>query len=78
MEVMRSSETPVSVRTTLRCISEDGNIRNYRCENLKSYNFQLFLSSSSFAICWHETAYIQFDHAKVNAVCVLIAALSLT
>jgi hypothetical protein len=36
MEVKRSSETSVHIRTTKTYISEDSNIYNYRCENLKS------------------------------------------
>jgi hypothetical protein len=37
MEVIRSSETLVYIRTKRRYIPEDGRIHNYRCENLKSY-----------------------------------------
>jgi hypothetical protein len=36
-EVISSSETSVQVPTTRRYVLEDGNIHNYRCENLKSY-----------------------------------------
>jgi hypothetical protein len=35
-QVIRSAETSVDM-TTKRCIPEDGNIHNYRCENLESY-----------------------------------------
>jgi hypothetical protein len=34
-----SSETSVHIRTTRHYIPDDGNIHNYRCENLKSYDF---------------------------------------
>jgi hypothetical protein len=34
---MHSSETSVHIRTTRCYIPEDGNIHNYRCENLGSY-----------------------------------------
>jgi hypothetical protein len=44
-EMMLSFETSVLVRTTLRYIPEDGNFRNYRCENLKFYACTLFLQS---------------------------------
>jgi hypothetical protein len=37
MEVIRSSETSVHVRTTLRYMPEDGNFYNYRYENLISF-----------------------------------------
>jgi hypothetical protein len=30
-------ETSAHIRTTWRYIPEDGEFRNYRCENLKSY-----------------------------------------
>jgi hypothetical protein len=36
MEVIRSSETSVYIRATWCSLPEDGNIHNYRCENLKS------------------------------------------
>jgi hypothetical protein len=36
MEVICSSETSGRIRTTRRYITDDGNIHNYRCENLKS------------------------------------------
>jgi hypothetical protein len=36
IEVIRYSETSVYIRTTLHYIPEGGNIRNYRCENIKS------------------------------------------
>jgi hypothetical protein len=39
------SETSVYVRTTRHYSPDDGNLRNYRCENLKSYDF---LMSSVF------------------------------
>jgi hypothetical protein len=38
MEAVRSSETCVRIRTTRRYISQDGNIHNYRYENLISYD----------------------------------------
>jgi hypothetical protein len=38
MDVKRSSETPVHIRTTSRYISEDGTIYNYRFENLSNSN----------------------------------------
>jgi hypothetical protein len=38
MEVIHYSETSVHRRTTRSYIPEDGNIHNYRYENLKSYN----------------------------------------
>jgi hypothetical protein len=37
MEVTRSNETSVHIRTTRRYNPEYGNIRNYRWENPKSY-----------------------------------------
>jgi hypothetical protein len=37
MEVIRSSETSVHMRITRRYVPEHGNIRNYRCENVKFY-----------------------------------------
>jgi hypothetical protein len=43
MEAIRSSETSVHKPTARRYITEDGNIHNYRCENLKSYK-DLFIS----------------------------------
>jgi hypothetical protein len=36
-EAIRSSETTVLTRDTLRYIPEDGIIHSNRCENLKSY-----------------------------------------
>jgi hypothetical protein len=33
----KASETSILIRTKQRHIPEDGNIHNYRCENLKSY-----------------------------------------
>jgi hypothetical protein len=35
METVRSSETSLRIRTTRRCIPEDGSISSYRCENLR-------------------------------------------
>jgi hypothetical protein len=44
MEAIYSSETSVvTQRTTWRHIPEDDTLHNHRCENLKSYNFTLFL-----------------------------------
>jgi hypothetical protein len=37
MEVICPSETSVHILTTRRYISEDGDVRNYRYENLASY-----------------------------------------
>jgi hypothetical protein len=37
MEVIPSSETSVHIECTRRCVLEDGNIRNYGCENIQSY-----------------------------------------
>jgi hypothetical protein len=37
MEAIRSSETSVFRRTTLRDITEDGNLHSHRGDNLKSY-----------------------------------------
>jgi hypothetical protein len=37
MDVISSYVTSVHIRTTRRYILEDGNIPNYRCENIKSY-----------------------------------------
>jgi hypothetical protein len=37
MEVVRFSETSLHIRTTQRCIPVVGNIRNCRCEKLKSF-----------------------------------------
>jgi hypothetical protein len=37
MEVIRSSVTSANIRTTRRCILEDGSVHNYSWENLKSY-----------------------------------------
>jgi hypothetical protein len=50
MEMTCSSETSVEFyRTTLRWFTEDGTFHNHRCENLKSYNVDfVLLSSSSF------------------------------
>jgi hypothetical protein len=42
MEAIRFSETSVHAPTTWRYISEEGSIHNYRCENLKFYNFTFF------------------------------------
>jgi hypothetical protein len=36
METIHSSETSAYMRTTRRCIPEDGDIRNYFCENVRS------------------------------------------
>jgi hypothetical protein len=38
MEVIRSSETSVYIRSTRRHIPEDGVLHSHRRENLKSYN----------------------------------------
>jgi hypothetical protein len=43
MEALRSSEMSVHIRTTRSYISEDGNIHNYRSENLKPYNTSTYL-----------------------------------
>jgi hypothetical protein len=37
MEVIYSSETSLQIRISERYVSQDGNIHNYRCENIKSY-----------------------------------------
>jgi hypothetical protein len=37
VEEILSSQTLTHIRTTQRYIAEDGNIHNYRCENLKTY-----------------------------------------
>jgi hypothetical protein len=50
MEVIRSSETSVQIQITLNYSPEDGNILNYRCENLKSYNASLRFEQSQFAL----------------------------
>jgi hypothetical protein len=47
IEVIRSFETSIHIRTTLCYNPEDGNIKNYRCENLISYNFQFHRLSFS-------------------------------
>jgi hypothetical protein len=50
MEVIRSSETSVHIQTTQRHIPEDGNIHNYRCENLKSYTM-FFIVWLKLSLC---------------------------
>jgi hypothetical protein len=47
MELIDSSETSVHIRTTRSYIPEDGNIYNYRCENLKSYENKAVLLEST-------------------------------
>jgi hypothetical protein len=49
----KSAEQETSVQqvashilTTRRCIQEDGNIHNYHCENLQSYNISFMFSLS--------------------------------
>jgi hypothetical protein len=37
METLRSSETSVLTRATLRNITDDGTLHSHQCENLKSY-----------------------------------------
>jgi hypothetical protein len=39
MELLWSSETSVRIWTTQLYMPDDGNSRNYHCENLKSYVF---------------------------------------
>jgi hypothetical protein len=56
-----SSETSIYIRTTRRYIQEDGNINNYRGENLKSY---LNLSLESALECNR--------HPKRNEECGLL------
>jgi hypothetical protein len=51
MEVIHSSETSVHIRTIRRYILEEGNLHNYRCQNLKSYiyyhiRFRIFTAIS--------------------------------
>jgi hypothetical protein len=48
MEVIHSSETLVHIQTTHRCIPEDGDSHNYRCENLNSYSDSVMFSNSRF------------------------------
>jgi hypothetical protein len=50
MEVIRSSETSVHIRTTRRYIPEDWSIRNYRCENLKSCISLRHLQQNNFML----------------------------
>jgi hypothetical protein len=48
MEEIPSSDTSVPIRTTRRCIPEDGIIHNYRCENLSCATaFLYFLAVNS-------------------------------
>jgi hypothetical protein len=47
---MRPSETSVHIRTTRRYIPEDGNIHNYRCENLKSYINRLMFVACMYRV----------------------------
>jgi hypothetical protein len=49
MDVIRSSETSVHIRTTRCYIPEDGDIRNYRRENLKSCTVLLTYYFSYFS-----------------------------
>jgi hypothetical protein len=45
MEAICSSETSVDFqRTTRRYITEDSTLHNHRCENLKSYFVELFIT----------------------------------
>jgi hypothetical protein len=44
--VIRSSETSGHIRTIQRYITEDVNVYNYRCENLKSYCTMLLLDQN--------------------------------
>jgi hypothetical protein len=51
VEMKRSSETLVHIQTTWRYIPEDGNIHNYRCDNLIS---KLRNNSLLHNICEHQ------------------------
>jgi hypothetical protein len=47
MDAICSSETSVDFqRTTGRYVTEDGSLRNYGCENLKSYTVIIRLGGS--------------------------------
>jgi hypothetical protein len=43
MDVIRSSETSVRIRTRRRYVPEDGNIRNFRFENVILYLVKIIL-----------------------------------
>jgi hypothetical protein len=53
IEVTRSSETSVLTRLTRRHILEDGILHSYPCENIKSYNRNVyaFLRARLFSSC---------------------------
>jgi hypothetical protein len=55
MKVIRSSETSAYIRTKWRCIPEDGNIHNCRCENIKSYIYIVYVRKT---ILYYVTAII--------------------
>jgi hypothetical protein len=50
MEAIRSSETSVHTRSTLRYIPEDGILHSHRCEDLKSYEYLLVYSRGSVKV----------------------------
>jgi hypothetical protein len=67
----RFEGTPVHIRTTRRYIPEDGNIHNYRCENLKSYEGNFSLQQSDVS---NEKLYI-YIYARIPvsvAFCVAV------
>jgi hypothetical protein len=71
MEVIRSSETSVHIRTKRRDIPEDINVHNYRCENLIYY-----ISNTNFGRNTGRLSFIPVGRCKT--VCVLSGAGSLT
>jgi hypothetical protein len=64
MEVLRSSETSVHIRTTRSYIREDDSIYNYRCKNLKSYNKYIFFILFVFVRLTAQILSLQFLFAQ--------------